>query len=129
MDLLRRTGHDIVLCATLIPRAFVRHSVPTFLLGVAALVPLGIELLFVLRGVLYGLIDWGPYDNSWGGPTLPGAWAVHLLVSLPFAAAAAAALVGIATVQRHLPGRRAVVLAALLPLPAIALFIAWLQQI
>ncbi|MGQ0772918.1 MAG: hypothetical protein ACT4NY_00610 [Pseudonocardiales bacterium] len=39
----------------------------------------------VLRGLLYGLVDRGPYTDSQGGPTLAGAWAVRhgpvLLVS------------------------------------------------
>jgi hypothetical protein len=32
------------------------------------------------RGPLYGLVVPGPYDDAWGGPSLPGAWAVHAVV-------------------------------------------------
>jgi len=34
------------------------------------------------------VVDHGPYDHSWGGPSLAGAWLAHAAVSLPFAAAA-----------------------------------------
>ncbi|MEU2503616.1 hypothetical protein ABZ621_02785 [Streptomyces sp. NPDC007863] len=68
------------------------HALVCVPLGLIALVPVGVELLFVLRGVLYPLVESGPYDHSWGGPTLAGAWAAHFLVSLPFAAAGLGAL-------------------------------------
>ncbi|MPY93353.1 MAG: hypothetical protein GEV08_09885 [Acidimicrobiia bacterium] len=31
------------------------------------------------RNLLYPLFSDGSYEHSWGGPTLPGAWAVHAL--------------------------------------------------
>jgi len=37
-------------------------------------------LIVVLRGVLYPAFGAGDLRNSWGGPTLAGAWAVHLAV-------------------------------------------------
>ena len=43
----------------------------------------GLVTLLVARGLFYGLIDDGPYDTSWGGPTLAGAWAAHALISVP----------------------------------------------
>ncbi|MEK8109082.1 hypothetical protein NKG94_38650 [Micromonospora sp. M12] len=51
--------------------AVLGHALLSLLLGALALLPLGVELLMVLRGVFYGLVDSGPYDNSWGGPTRP----------------------------------------------------------
>lgn len=33
------------------------------------------------RGVLFGLVDRGPYDHSWGGPTRGGAWLAHFAVA------------------------------------------------
>jgi hypothetical protein len=34
-------------------------------------------LIVVLRGVLYPLIGADDLQDSWGGPTLAGAWAAH----------------------------------------------------
>ena len=106
-------------------------------LGVLAVIPLGIEALFVARGVLYGVVDGGPYDTSWGGPTRGGAWLAHFLVGVPFALAGLAALSGLALLHRrwtaHLAGERGgawVVPVALLACGAAALlFVAWLHQI
>ncbi|MET0493180.1 MAG: hypothetical protein ABW000_08630 [Actinoplanes sp.] len=119
------------------PAAVVGHAVLSLLLGLAALVPLGIEVLFVLRGIFYGLVDPGPYDTSWGGPSRAGAWAAHFLLALPMAAAALLVLVGIAAVHRRLTeglagGGRApwvIPVAVAIPLPAAVFFVAWLHQI
>jgi hypothetical protein len=113
------------------------HSLVSLLLGAVALVPLGVELAFVLRGVFYGLVDHGPYNHSWGGPSRGGAWVAHFLVSLPLSLAGALALIGIAAVHQRLtsaldggrPARWLVPVALFIPLPAVALFIAWLHQI
>jgi hypothetical protein len=113
------------------------HSLTSLLLGAAALVPLGVELAFVLRGVFYGLVDHGPYNHSWGGPSRSGAWLAHFLVSLPLSLTGAVALIGIAAVHQRLtsaldgdrPAPWLVPVALLIPLPAVALFIAWLHQI
>jgi hypothetical protein len=40
------------------------------------------------RGPLYGLVIPGPYDEAWGGPSLPGAWVVHAAVWVGVAAVA-----------------------------------------
>jgi hypothetical protein len=113
------------------------YAVLSTLLAASALIPLGIEVLFVLRGVFYGLVDHGPYDHSWGGPTRTGAWVAHFLISLPIAAAGLAALIGIVAVHKRLTltlngrySRRWPIVAALLiPIPAVLFFIAWLHQI
>ncbi|MFG2811839.1 hypothetical protein [Streptomyces sp. NPDC048410] len=81
------------------------HSVLGIPLGVLALVPVGLEVLFIARGVLYGLVDRGPYDHSWGGPTLAGAWVVHILVALPVAIAALGLLWCIAYLHDRLEAR------------------------
>ncbi|MEH1165688.1 hypothetical protein V6V47_09905 [Micromonospora sp. CPCC 205539] len=119
------------------PVAVLVHAVLSLLLGAAALLPLGIQLLLVLRGVLYGFVEPGPYDHSWGGPTLAGAWVAHFLIGLPFAAVALAALVGLAAIHqrltRSLDGeRRALWLIPSVLLIALAgalLFVAWTHQI
>jgi hypothetical protein len=84
------------------PFAVIGHALLSLLLGTAALVPLGVLVLFVLRGALYGLVDPGPYDTSWGGPTRGGAWLAHFLVGLPMAAAGLAVLIGVAAVHQRL---------------------------
>jgi hypothetical protein len=113
------------------------HALLSAVLGATAFLPLGMLVLFVLRGVLYGFVVPGPYDHSWGGPGRTGAWVAHFLVGLPLAAAAVAVLIGIAAVHQRLTSalvdrrRRpiALLLALLIPLPATALFVAWLHQI
>ncbi|QKW19784.1 hypothetical protein HUT16_12580 [Kitasatospora sp. NA04385] len=64
------------------------HSAVGLLLGALALVAVGVEVLFVLRGLLYGIVDPGPYDHSWGGPSPAGAWLAHAAIGVPFAVAA-----------------------------------------
>jgi hypothetical protein len=39
-------------------------------------------LLLATRGVLYPLFGSDDLDNSWGGPTLVGAWAAHFAVGV-----------------------------------------------
>ncbi|WP_426368327.1 hypothetical protein [Streptomyces sp. E-08] len=68
------------------------HALMSVPLGLLALVPVGVEVLFVLRGVLYPVVDHGPYDHSWGGPSMAGAWAAHFLIGLALAAAGLGAL-------------------------------------
>ncbi|MBM0232041.1 hypothetical protein JNW91_09275 [Micromonospora sp. STR1_7] len=123
----RRTG----------PVAVLGHALLSLLLGAVALLPLGVELLTVLRGVLYGVVDPGPYTHSWGGPTRAGAWLAHFLVGLPLSAAGLAALIGIAAVHQRLtrsldgePRPRWLIPTALLmALAGALLFVAWTRQI
>jgi hypothetical protein len=86
------------------------YSLLTALLGLVALVPVGITLLVVVRGLLYGFVDRGPYDDSWGGPSLTGAWLTHVAVGVPLVAAAALMLWLLARLHRrvvaHLDGTR-----------------------
>ncbi|RSM51120.1 hypothetical protein DMB66_42885 [Actinoplanes sp. ATCC 53533] len=113
------------------------HAVLSLVLGAVALIPFGVLLAFVFRGVFYGLVDHGPYDNSWGGPSRAGAWLAHFLIGLPMAVAALLLLAGIAALHARLTtmltGRRpapwVLAVALVLPVPAVALFIAWLHQI
>ena len=117
--------------------ANVCHALLSVLLGAAALVPLGIEVLFLLRGVFYGLVDRGPYDDSWGGPTRAGAWLAHFLIGVPFAVAGLLALIGIAAVHQRLTlaldgGRRApwlVLVTLVISLAGALFFVAWLHQL
>ncbi|MEV4814069.1 hypothetical protein [Micromonospora avicenniae] len=113
------------------------HGLLSLLLGAAALPPLGVQLLMVLRGMLYGLVVPGPYDHAWGGPTLAGAWVVHFLVGIPTSTAGLALLLAIAALHQRLTaaldGQRLrpwVLPVALLICAAMGLFfVAWLHQI
>ena len=117
--------------------AVVSHALLSVLLGAAALVPLGVEILFILRGVFYGLVDHGPYTNSWGGPTRAGAWLAHFLIGVPEAGVCLLALIGIAAVHQRLTlsldgGRRSPWLAPVALLISVAgalFFVAWLHQL
>ena len=119
------------------PVAVLRHALLSIALGVAALPALGVQVLLLLRGVLYGLVDRGPYDHSWGGPSRAGAWLVHFLVGVPIAVAGLAALVGIAAVHQRLtaslggerPARWLIPATVLIVLAAAALVVAWTRQI
>lgn len=45
---------------------------------VAIVVTGGLWIYVIAAGVLYPVTDSGNLANSWGGPTLAGAWLVHL---------------------------------------------------
>ncbi|WP_410822359.1 hypothetical protein [Micromonospora sp. 050-3] len=117
--------------------AVLGHALLSLLVGAVALLPLGVELLVVLRGVLYGLVDSGPYVGAWGGPTRAGAWLAHFLIGLPMAAAGLAALIGIAAVHqrltRRLDGERGPLwllpTVLLMALAGALLFVGWTRQI
>jgi hypothetical protein len=78
------------------------HAALTMLLGVLALILTGVLALGVARGLFYGFVDHGPYDDSWGGPGKAGAWLAHFGVSLPADAAAIGLLYGLAALHRRM---------------------------
>lgn len=50
---------------------------------IAAYAVTGVVWFFVLHsGIFYPVFDAGDLQNSWGGPTLVGAWVVHLALAL-----------------------------------------------
>ncbi|MDV9190805.1 hypothetical protein R6L23_21755 [Streptomyces sp. SR27] len=113
------------------------HALLCVPLGLLALIPVGVEILFVLRGVLYPLVDHGPYNHSWGGPSVGGAWLAHFGVSLPFAVAGLGALWLLGRLHSRLAGwmwgRRVglgpVVVTAAASAGGVALVIAWIHQL
>ncbi|MFI7544943.1 hypothetical protein [Actinoplanes sp. NPDC049599] len=119
------------------PLVVAGHALLTVLLGLTALIPLGLILAFVVRGVCYGLVDPGPYDHSWGGPSRAGAWAAHFLIGLPIAVVALLLLAGLAAVHDRLsgllagrrPARWVLPVSLTAPLPAVLFFVAWLHQL
>ena len=58
--------------------------------------------IVVTRGFLYPFFAGNNLEDSWGGPTLAGAWLVHWLIGLPMVAAVAAVLVPITRAQARL---------------------------
>ncbi|MGI5352306.1 hypothetical protein ACQEU8_29555 [Streptomyces sp. CA-250714] len=80
----------------------IAHAALTVLLGVLALILAGVLALGTARGLFYGFVDSGPYDDSWGGPSKAGAWLAHFGVSLPISAAAIGLLYGLAALHRRL---------------------------
>ncbi|MEU1543991.1 hypothetical protein ABZ461_39125 [Actinacidiphila glaucinigra] len=113
------------------------HALLCVPLGLLALIPMGIEILFVLRGVLYPLVDRGPYNHSWGGPSVGGAWLAHFGVGVPLAVAGVGALWLLGRLHSRLAGwmwGRKVGLAPVIATAAasvggIALVIAWTHQL
>jgi hypothetical protein len=118
----RQAAADIVHAAALLPVSLAEfaatlargrprrarrlaHAAMGIFWGTLSLLPVGLEVFFVVRGVLYGVVDRGPYDNAWGGPTRAGAWLAHFGLGLLFAAAGLALLWGIAQVHRRLGAR------------------------
>jgi len=57
-------------------------DVAAFVLAAAA------TALFLARGLAYPLVV-SDTDDAWGGPTMAGAWAVHLLIGLAILVAVA----------------------------------------
>jgi hypothetical protein len=50
---------------------------------IAAYVVTGVVRFFLLHsGIFYPVFDAGNLQNSWGGPTLVGAWVTHLALAL-----------------------------------------------
>lgn len=102
------------------------------LLGLLALIPLGFELIFPIRGIGYGWVDPGPYDNAWGGPGLAGAWTAHFLIGAGLAVAGLFMMSGIAALHRRWTARRdvgALLVAIVCGAAGALFFIGWLRQI
>ena len=119
------------------PVRLLAHALLTVPLGLLALIPVGVEILFVLRGVFYGLVDHGPYDHSWGGPTAGGAWLAHFGIGLPCAVAGVIVLWLLNRLHARLAGgmwgRRVGLWAVLVTVAAcvggVALMITWIHQL
>jgi hypothetical protein len=58
------------------------HSALSLSIGAVAWFVAFLSLVAAFRGVFYGLITDDSYRYSWGGPTLAGAWLVHLVLGL-----------------------------------------------
>jgi hypothetical protein len=113
------------------------HAVLGVLLGIVFWWLVWMGLLATARGPFYGFVEPGPYDDSWGGPSLAGAWVVHAGVWALVVAALALLWWGIvglhARLTEHLLGgpRRVwvVPVALVVALVAVLLVVAWVRQI
>ena len=93
--------------------------------------------LGLVRGLAYPLVGDGNPENSWGGPTLIGAWAVHAALAALLQPVAALLLADVGVLQLRLADRLLARTGAWWPVPAavalivagVALFIAWWHQI
>ncbi|MFD9220283.1 hypothetical protein ACFWDI_09775 [Streptomyces sp. NPDC060064] len=114
---------------------------PTALLGTG----LGLLAWFIIlistqaavNGALYPLLDAHDYQNSWGGPTLAGAWAAHAALAVPILVAAVWLLRGLVVLgsddQEPSTGSRSHwwsrPLALLLAAAGAVLFVGWINQL
>ncbi|GAB2609129.1 hypothetical protein GCM10027269_76670 [Kribbella endophytica] len=116
----------------------VTHRVIAVAHGLLAVFLIGLWGIAVVRGPFFGLVEHGPFGpETWGGPTLTGAWIVHAAVAVPVIVLIPLALWGMrrlhATMTRGLYGAalswwvRPV--AVLIAVAGAALFVAWVRQI
>lgn len=73
-----------------------------FLLGLTALILYAFAILTFARGALFPVFDRGPYGESWGGPSLGGAWLAHFAASTAFQVVVLLLAAGIAVLARRL---------------------------
>jgi hypothetical protein len=78
-------------------------SLPVNLLAFVLVVP--IWAVFVTRGVLYPVFGAGNLEDSWGGPTLAGAWFVHFIQGPPLVLLAMALIAPVNRLQARLARR------------------------
>jgi hypothetical protein len=89
MTTIKRSAMEIVRAAIRLPTSLVGlgaklvsggprrlgrmlHAGTGILLGALSLLAVGLEVFFVVRGVLYGVVDQGPYTRSWGADARRG---------------------------------------------------------
>ncbi|MEU6187935.1 hypothetical protein [Nocardia sp. NPDC047038] len=115
----------------------VSHSVLSGGVGLVTWFLAFLAALGAFRGVCYPLVASDDLEDSWGGPTLAGAWAVHAALGVGLLPVWLLALAGLGAFQLRLtrgllgrngprwPAPAAVVLVA----GGALLFVAWLRQV
>ncbi|TQK42595.1 hypothetical protein FBY35_4023 [Streptomyces sp. SLBN-118] len=106
-------------------------------LGLVAWLVILISTQAAVNGALYPLLDAHDYENSWGGPTLAGAWAVHAALALPIVLAAVWVLRGLVVLgsqgQESSTGARShrwsKPLALVVAAAGAVLFVGWVNQL
>ncbi|MDI9976556.1 hypothetical protein [Rhodococcus sp. IEGM 1307] len=112
------------------------HSLLSLLIGMVAWFFAFLSVIAAFRGLFYGLITDGSYEYSWGGPTLAGAWLVHLVLGVLLVPVAMWILKAIASLLAGLTRRLlgedgpvwAVPVALVLAAAGALLFRSWLHQ-
>lgn len=106
-------------------------------LGLVAWLVIVISAQAAVNGALYPLLDAHDYRNSWGGPTLAGAWATHAALAVPIVVAAVWVLRGLVALGSHdqesstgsRPHWWSRPLALLLAAAGAVLFVGWINQL
>ncbi|TQM33106.1 hypothetical protein [Nocardia bhagyanarayanae] len=114
----------------------VAHSVLSAGVGLLAWFLVFLAVVALVRGLGYPLVAADDYENSWGGPTLAGAWAVHAALGVGLLPVWLAALAGLGALQLRLirqlferAGPAWPVPAALvLAIAGVFFFLSWLSQ-
>ncbi|MFD4439546.1 hypothetical protein ACFWPK_07165 [Nocardia sp. NPDC058519] len=96
-----------------------------------------LSVLVLVRGLAYPLVAADGYENSWGGPTLAGAWAVHAVLGVLIAPVFVAMIALFGRLQLRvtrtvLGGDRswwAIPIALVLAASGTLFFVAWVHQI
>ncbi|MCM6775250.1 hypothetical protein NDR87_16780 [Nocardia sp. CDC159] len=113
------------------------HLVLSVVVGLVAWFVLFLICIALVRGIAYPSVGGGDYENSWGGPTLAGAWAVHALLAIAVVLPIGTLLIAALGVLQFAFARRLLVRAgAWWPLPVAVLvtmagalfFVAWTHQ-
>lgn len=112
------------------------HTVLAAAIGLLAWFAVFLAAVALVRGACYPLIAGDDLENSWGGPTLAGAWAVHAALGVGLFPLWLLPLAAFGIVQRRLSQRIlsrtgpwwAIPVSLFLFAGGIAFFIAWLHQ-
>ncbi|MGF6887605.1 hypothetical protein ABIA39_006290 [Nocardia sp. GAS34] len=113
------------------------HTVLGAALGLLTCFLVFLAGLALVRGLAYPLVGDNGLENSWGGPTLMGAWAVHAAFAVLLQPVAAVLLADVGVLQLRLADRLLARGGAWWPVPAavalaaagVVLFVAWWHQI
>jgi hypothetical protein len=132
----RLLGAGIGLRRNALPLRVLGHSMLSGAVGVVTYFLVFLAIVAAVRGIAYPLIAADNLENSWGGPTLAGAWAVHALLGLALLPVWLLVLAGMGALQmrltRQLLGRGgswwSIPLALVLGAGGVLLCIAWWHQ-
>lgn len=100
------------------------HTVLGAALGLLAWFLVFLAGLALFRGLAYPLVGDNDLENSWGGPTLAGAWAVHAALAVLLQPVTALLLADVGVLQLRLADRLLGRAGAWWPVPAAAILIA-----
>ncbi|WP_067836892.1 hypothetical protein [Nocardia lijiangensis] len=137
MRVPRRRLREPISRRGITPVRVVAHSVLSACVGLLAWFLVFLAVLGFVRGVAYPLVAANDYENSWGGPTLAGAWAVHAALGVGMLPVWLVVLAGLGAVQLRLIRKLFERSGPVWPVPAalvlaiagVFLFLSWLSQL